>query len=313
MELPAVFIATQNAGEYREMLRGRLAPAVEITIAQSLSEIRERYSGQPVVLARPDFAVELLNNDPPLDWIQSTWAGITPLVNHPNHNYQLTGLKNIFGPQMAEYVMGYLLAHELGFERRIESQQKKRWDEVFSGQLQGKVMGIMGTGSIAAYVAKIATHFGMDCLGLNTRGEPVEPFSRVFATAALHQFLAECDYVVSILPSVPGTDDLLDRAAFAAMKDSALLINVGRGNVIVEQELCDALRDGEIAGAVLDVFREEPLPESSPLWDAPGLKITGHVAAVSRPPDIAEVFIENYQRYVAGEKLHYLVDFTKGY
>ena len=97
------------------------------------------------------------------------------------------------------------------------------------------------------------------------------------------------------------------------MKDSALLINVGRGNVIVEQELCDALRHNEIAGAVLDVFREEPLPDSSPLWTTPGLKITGHVAAVSRPQDIANVFIENYQRYVAGERLNYLVDFAKGY
>jgi phosphoglycerate dehydrogenase-like enzyme len=313
VELPAVFIATQNAGEYRQMLRGRLDPAIEITIAQSLSEIPECYSGEPVVLARPDYAVELLNIDPPLAWIQSTWAGITPLVNHPNHSYQLTGLKNIFGPQMAEYVMGYLLAHELALERRIESQQQKRWDETYSGQLQGKVMGIMGTGSIGAHVAKIARQFGVDCLGLNTRGEPVDPFRRVFATAALHQFLAECDYVVSILPSVPGTDDLLDRAAFTAMKDSALLINVGRGNVIVEQELCDALRHNEIAGAVLDVFREEPLPGSSPLWTTPGLKVTGHVAAVSRPQDIANVFIENYQRYVAGERLNYLVDFAKGY
>lgn len=295
------------------MLRGRLDPAVDISMAQSLSEIAEFYTGQPIVLARPDYAVELLNIDPPLDWIQSTWAGVTPLVNHPNQSYQLTGLKNIFGPQMAEYVMGYVLAHELAIERRIESQRHRRWDEAFSGQLQGKIMGIMGTGSIAAHVAEVARQFGMDCLGLNTRGEPVEPFSRVFATAALHQFLAECDYVVSILPSVPGTDELLGRAAFTAMRNSAVLINVGRGNVIVEQELCDALHNREIAGAVLDVFREEPLPESSPLWDTPGLKITGHVAAVSRPQDIAEVFIENYQRYVAGESLNYLIDFAKGY
>jgi len=214
---------------------------------------------------------------------------------------------------MAEYVMGYLLAHELALERRIASQRLKRWDDAFSGQLQGKVMGIMGTGSIGAYVAKIAGQFGMDCLGLNTRGESVESFRRVYPATALPEFLAECDYVVSILPAVPGTDALLDRAAFAAMKDSALLLNVGRGNVVVERDLCDALRDGEIAGAVLDVFREEPLPESSPLWDAPGLKITGHVAAVSRPQDIAEVFIENYRRLLAGERLNYLVDFKRGY
>lgn len=311
--MPPVFIATLNAGEYKQLLRGRLDPAVDITVAQSLDEVTARYSGQPVLLAQPDFAVQLLNNDPPLSWIQSTWAGVTPLVAHPNHSYRLTGLKNVFGPQMAEYVMGYLLAHELALERRIASQRLKRWDDAFSGQLQGKVMGIMGTGSIGAYVAKIAGQFGMDCLGLNTRGESVESFRRVYAATALPEFLAECDYVVSILPAVPGTDALLDRAAFAAMKDSALLINVGRGNVVVERDLCDALRDGEIAGAVLDVFREEPLPESSPLWNAPGLKITGHVAAVSRPQDIAAVFIENYRRLLAGERLNYLVDFKKGY
>lgn len=313
VDYPAVYIATQNADDYARLLRQGLDSTVEISTAQTLEEVTTNYSGQSVVLARPDYAVELLNSRPSLSWLQSTWAGVAPLIEHANHGYQLTGLKGIFGPQMAEYVFGYVLAHELAIGRRFENQQQQRWDDQFSGELRGKVMGVLGTGSIGAHVAKVAKQFGIECFGLNTSGAAVTPFGKVYPAAELLAFLAECDYVVSILPAVPATDNLLDRAAFAAMKSSAILINVGRGNVVVDDDLCVALRKGEIAGAVLDVFREEPLPDSSPLWDVPGLIITGHVAAVSRPTDIAWVFIENYRRFVAGQTLNYLVDFTKGY
>ena len=106
---------------------------------------------------------------------------------------------------------------------------------------------------------------------------------------------------------------LLNESAFASMKKSAYMINVGRGNVIDDNALCSALENEVIAGAVLDVFRDEPLPTNSPLWDAPNLIVTGHIAADSKPADIAKVFANNYRRFIAGEELLYKVDFDKGY
>jgi phosphoglycerate dehydrogenase-like enzyme len=97
------------------------------------------------------------------------------------------------------------------------------------------------------------------------------------------------------------------------MKDTAVLINAGRGNLIDEKALCRALAEQQLAGAVLDVFRQEPLPPDSPLWDTPELKITGHIAAVSQPRDIVRLFAENYRLFNAGNELRYLVDFARGY
>lgn len=313
MQLPPVYIATHNAEEYLQLIHDHLEVVPEISHAGTKEDAVSLYDGQPVVLARPDFAAALMQTKPPVQWLQSTWAGVTPLIEIDYRNYQLTGLKDIFGPQMADYVMGYVLAHELRIEQRSENQKQRAWDDQFSGELRGKVMGILGTGSIGAHVAQVAKQFGIEVLGLNTSGREVEPFSKVFSITDLFELLAQCDYLVSILPNVPGTNNLLNSAAFTVMKKTALLINVGRGNVIVESELCEALNEGEVAGAVLDVFQEEPLPQDSILWDASNLKITGHVAAVSRPNDIVRVFAENYRRFTLGESLFHIVDFEKGY
>jgi len=310
---PAVFIASHNAEEYRVLLTEELGSDVSFNPASSEAEARDRYQGEPVVLGRPDFLVGLLKNRPPVKWVQSTWAGVTPLINLDFQDYLLTGVKGVFGPAMAEYVLAYLLAHEIRLMARKEAQTRRRWEPGQSGSLQGKVLGIMGTGSIGCYVAKVARQFDMEPIGLNTRGATIEPFREVFATGALSAFLSRCDYVVGILPDVPSTSGLLDAKSFTAMKDTAILINVGRGNLIDEDALCRALRNRQIAGAVLDVFREEPLPPDNPLWNAPNLLITGHIAAVSRPADITRLFVENYQLFRSGHELQCLVDFARGY
>ena len=115
------------------------------------------------------------------------------------------------------------------------------------------------------------------------------------------------------LPDLPATTNLLDQSAFDTMKESAVLINVGRGNLIDDEALVQALQDKKIAAAILDVFKVEPLPADSPLWTAPNVTITGHIAAVSRPDDIAQLFMANYKRFASGQPLLHRVDFGKGY
>jgi phosphoglycerate dehydrogenase-like enzyme len=311
--MTGILILSADASEYLPLLQPLADSGVEITVAETADLARERYTGQEVLLAQPDMAAQVLTEMHEIRWIQSTWAGVTPLLNSGRSDYLLTGVKNTFGPEIAEYVLGYLLAHEIRMLERLGRQANHSWCDQPSGSLQGKSLGIMGTGSIGSYIASMARPFGVSVTGFSRTGRPVAGFDRVCAADQLAEFLAEPDYLVCVLPDTPDTRGLLDADAFRAMKPNCLLINVGRGTILDEQALVQALFAGELAGAVLDVFCNEPLPPQSPLWNAPGLIVTGHVAARSWPRDIAAIFRKNFRRYCAGEALEYPVDFERGY
>jgi phosphoglycerate dehydrogenase-like enzyme len=310
---PEILILSTDAEEYLPLLQELIVPAIDIRLATTVDEARDAYSGQPVILGQPDLIAGTLNEMPGVRWVQSSWAGVTPLIDLGRTDYILTGIKDTFGLQMAEYVLAYLLAHEIRIFERLGRQANRNWWDQTSGTLNGKTLGIMGTGSIGRHIAKMADPFGMRVTGFSRSGSPAEGFRQVFAQHQLEEFLQAPDYIVGVLPDTAGSQNLLDAAAFRAMKDDCYLVNVGRGNLIDETALADALQAGKLAGAVLDVFRTEPLPEDNVLWNAPGLIVTGHVAATSWPRDIARVFSENYQRFIAGEPLKYRINFEQGY
>lgn len=313
MLMPDVLILASDAREYLPFLEDLAGGSVAFTTAETASAACGAYAGQSVVLGQPDLVAEALGEMPGVRWVQSSWAGVTPLLDLGRSDYMLTGVKDTFGSQMAEYVLGYMLANELKiFERRGRQANRSWWDES-SGTLQGKTLGVMGTGSIGRHIAGMAQPFGMRITGFSRSGASVEGFKQVFATNQLDDFLAQPDYLVCVLPDTPGARHLLGASAFRAMKKSCYLVNVGRGALIDEDALAEALAEGELSGAVLDVFQTEPLPKESPLWHTPGLIVTGHVAANSWPQDIARIFRENYRRYLAGEPLKYRIDFEKGY
>ena len=171
----------------------------------------------------------------------------------------------------------------------------------------------MGTGSIGAAVASQAKNNGMVVTGLSRSGESNNSFARVYTTADMAEFLVPLDYLVSVLPDTPATDGLLNAETLALLPAHACFINVGRANVVDDDALIAALRNGTLGGAVLDVFDEEPVPRDSPLWDAPNLVMTPHIAAISHPELIAPIFLDNYRRFVAGRSLKNLVSFELGY
>ena len=313
MPLPSIFIAALNADRFRSIISSELGVSADINAASRKELVQQVYQGEEVVLGRPDFLAQLMDTAPPVRWVQSTWAGVTPLIQHAYKDYVLTGVKGIFGQQMSEYVLTHLLAHEGRLRQRWQSQQSGLWDNRVSGSLCDKTLGIMGTGSIGAAVAESCAALGVRCTGLNSIGRSHPAFQQVFAPGELTEFLQEADYVLGLLPDLPSTTGLLNARAFESMKKDALLINVGRGNLIVEDDLVLALKTQKIAGAVLDVFQQEPLPADSALWSAPDLTITGHIAAVSRPDDIAGLFLQNYERYCSGQALLHTIDFDKGY
>ena len=311
--LPSILIVSDQAPAYAEALSALVAEGVTITLAMDATEAVAVGAEAPVVLGEPHHLAEALPGLSAVRWIQSTWAGVTPLLPVLGPDIQLTGVKGVFGQQMAEYCLGHMLAFELGILERAAAQADRHWDESATGNLAGKRLGVMGTGSIGAAVARAAAGLGLRVTGYNRSGKPVTPFEAVSGADQLGDFLAGLDYLVTVLPDTPDTRNLLDAGALARLPPHAVLINVGRGTVVEDAALVAALQDGQLKGAVLDVFREEPLPRDHAFWDTPGLRITGHVAAHSYPADIAALFIDNYRRYVAGEPLAHRVDPARGY
>ena len=288
-------------------------PDADLTLAGNATEALDVYAGQRILFGSPLAISRALPDMPAVDWVQSTWAGVTPLITLERRDYVLTGIKGVFGQQMAEYVAGYLLAHELKILQRYEEQRARRWWEGVSGTVGGKRIGVMGTGSIGADIAKLCTGLGMTVSGLSRSGSGAAGFEQVFPVSRIDEFLPDLDYLVAVLPDTPQTDNLLNAETLSLLPCHACFINVGRANVVDDTALVAALRGGKLGAAVLDVFDEEPIPGSSPLWDTPNLLVTAHMAAVSHPELIVPIFLDNYRRYRAGSKLGNVVDFDLGY
>jgi len=309
----AVLVVCEDATEYSPLLAPLTAAGVRVNYAKSAAAALQHYQGESILLAQPDMAAAIIDQLPSVQWVQSTWAGVAPLLRTQRQDYLLTGVKGVFDAQMAEYSLGYLLAHEQKLLWRYQQQQDGQWRDEPSGRLAGKTLGIMGTGSIGARIAQAARCLGLQVLGFSRSGAVCEGFSEVFSKQRLNNFLSRSDYLVAVLPDTPETTGLMNTGSFAAMKNSAVFINVGRGNLVDEHALAAALHSGQIAAAVLDVFRTEPLPPDSPLWSTPNLLITGHVAARSWPQDIASIFLENFRRFQQQQELNYQIDRQRGY
>lgn len=306
-------IITSIADEFATEIDRLTDNGIPHVACSSAAQARAEYDGQQILFGNPDMIASVLPELENVRWVQSSWAGVTPLIDLHKRDYRLTAVKNVFGPQMSEYVFGFLLAHELKVLHRAHAQELRNWDKAFSGTLQGKHLGIMGCGSIGQHIAKTAKAFDITVSGLSRSGKLRKAFDYMFSINKLDSFLDNLDYIVAALPHTAETSGLLNKSTLSQLPNHAYFINVGRSNVVVDDDLVEALKHNTLAGAVLDVFDEEPLPKDSVLWETPNLTITAHVAAVSHPLLIVPVFVENYERYVNGKTLRYAIDFEAGY
>jgi len=308
-----LLILSRNADAYRELVEAARLPDLQIISAATASAVEPAAAAADLVLGEPSLIREVLPRLAHLQWVQATWAGVEPLLDPAlRRDYILTNARGVFGSLMSEYVFGYLLAHERKIFEKRASQQAGRWDPAHPGTLRGKRIGLLGVGSIGAALARTAKHFGMHVKGY-TRGSRDCPDVDEYFHGDRAGFAADLDYLVSIVPNTAATVRLVDATLLSALPLRAVLVNPGRGNVVDESALAEALQSGRLAGAVLDVFQQEPLPADHVFWRTPNLLITSHTAAISFPKDIAPVFIENYRRLIAGEALRYQVDFEAGY
>jgi len=308
-----LILAARRAGEYRDLIDAARLPDLAIVTAATVADAAP-HAGADLVLGEPSLVATVLPKMPGVRWVQSTWAGVEPLLDPAlRRDYVLTNACGVFGPLMTEFVVGYMLAHERRILEKHASQQAGRWDPTPPGTLRGKTMGLIGVGSIGAALARTAKHFGMRVKGYTRTSEDCRDVDAYFHGDDRLAFAAGLDYLVSIAPNTAGTRRLVDAALLAALPPRAVFINPGRGSIVDEPALAEALAAGRLAGAVLDVFEQEPLPPDHIFWRTPNVLITSHTAALSFPADIAPVFIENYKRWIAGEPLRCRVDFERGY
>ncbi len=309
-----VLLLTDEVERYAAALRDNGVDETGFHKAETIDDLSEAALGCEVALAKPVLLCEVLERMPNLRWVQSTYAGVDPLLQ-PGlpRGYQLTGVKGVFGPLMSEYVLGQIISVERQFRRLDQAQAESRWEPLPYRGLDGCTLGIAGLGSIGRRIAATAGHFGMRVLGYKRSPGEVDGVERVYSGDAFPEFAAAVDYLVLVLPATDETRGLVGAQVLAEMGERAWLINVGRGPVVDQAALVEALRNNVIGGAILDVFEEEPLPSSSPLWRLPNAVVTPHVAAESFPEDIARIFADNWRRYQAGESLLYPIDFERGY
>jgi len=309
-----VLILSARAADYARLLAESELPECVLHAATNAGDAGEWPARCPIVLADPPLIRPLLPELTALRWLQATYAGVETLTGPGlRRDYLLTNARGAFGDLMAEYVMGYLIMHErLGWQRFL-AQREHRWDATWPGRVRGKTMGLVGVGSIGAEIARAAKCFGLRTLGYTRASEGCAAIDGYFHGGDLAAMATQCDYLVCSLPNTDASRGLVDAAVLAALPPHAVLVNVGRGSTVDEGALVAALQGGRLAGAVLDVFATEPLPQESPLWSLPNVLVTSHTSALSYPEDIAPIFADNYRRFVAGETLRHVVDFEQGY
>ncbi|MCC5033305.1 D-2-hydroxyacid dehydrogenase [Streptomyces sp. WAC 00631] len=270
-----------------------------------------------------DFTTDVLRSAWPGEgrrprWVHTASAGVDRLLfpELTDSDAVVTNARGIFEQPIAEYVAGLVIALAKDFPGSWELQQRRQWRHRETMRLAGSRAVVAGSGPIGRAIGRTLAALGVvvELVGRTARENDAE-FHRVYDNAALKDLLPSADWVIAAAPLTDDTHGMFGAEAFSLMRPTARFINVGRGQLVVERDLTEALVKGSLAGAALDVFEEEPLPPDSPLWDAPGLLVSPHMSGdtVGWRDALAEQFMDNFDRWVAGKPLVNVVDKRLGY
>lgn len=300
----------------------RFADGYDVARAETEADARDHLDQTEIILGHPPVA---LLQAPGLRWLQSWTAGLDWLTDddafdaaaHPD--LAVTSASGIHAVPIGEHVFALLLAFSRMLPHALRDQRDRQWgaydDYAGAFEWQGKRLVMVGAGSIGERVIRLADAFGMTSVAVRHSQGETPGALRTVTNDRLAEELAEADAVVAALPSTDETAGMLGADAFAAMKPGAVFVNVGRGDTVDQDALAQALRSGQIGAAGLDVFQDEPLPASSPLWAMDNVIVTPHVAGES--PRYAEralaLFADNLERWRAGGDLRNRVDLQAGY
>ena len=287
----------------------RLAPAAEVILLTGLGE-------HPANLA------QIWPHAKSVRWVHSLSTGVEKilfpeLIESP---VPLTNARGVYKRSLAEFAVLGMLFHFKRVRRLVDNQRRHAWDNFNVRLADQRIMGVVGFGAIGRECALLARGLGLKIHAVRrsvgkSADDPL--LDRIFKLEDLHEMLAGIDVLVCAAPLTPQTRHMIGDAQFKAMKPAAIVINVVRGPVIDEAALIRALQSRQIAGAALDVFEEEPLPETSPLWDMENVLISPHCTDHTEDPDwldsSMQAFVENFGRYAQGAALENIVDKRAGY
>ena len=285
--MPNLLILTEvqeaKQQRYKQMLLERF-PQFTINVVGHHSEVDPYIADIDILLCfSPPMADHVVRDGKKLKWIQALGTGVDNIVDLPSLGPEVvvTNIRGIHGAPVSEATLAYMLSLARDMPRSVHAQDRSEWDRWPAQLLAGKTVGILGVGLIAEYLAPICKALGMTTIGITGSPRPTPGFDRMVKRDDLAAVAPEFDFLVALIPMSEETRNIVGEKLFAAMKPTAYLVNVARGGVVDEPALIKALETGQIAGAGLDVFSEEPLPANSPLWKTKNLTIFPHLGGYS--------------------------------
>lgn len=258
----------------------------------------------------------VFKNYPNLKCIASTGAGVDHILRDPElpAGVQITRIVDENLTQdMATFVTALVLNHVRGLDRYREAQRNHTWKQHTYLRTKDVVIGIMGLGELGSHAAQQLSSLGFKVHGWARSPKLMEGIGVFAGPEEFEAFLASSQILICLLPLTKQTANILNRDTFSKLPKGAYIINVARGEHLVDEDLLDMIDSGHLSGASLDVFREEPLPEEHPFWDHPAIHITPHIASITNPSSAVSQILENYDRMRHGEELINVVSQTKGY
>ena len=317
MSKPVCVIWMNDAKAYEQALsRTGIMDRMELHAVNNDQTIPDEIAARTEILVghRPG---SYLKRMPRLRWIQAVTAGVDPWLASPDLDDGVTlccgrGLHRI---SMPENILGALFHLTKPYMAIALEQRENRWTKRMSVPLAGKTLGILGLGAIGQELARKASALEMRVIGTKRAPESLPNVEKVYSQEETDQVLGASDFVVLLLPSTRETTNFIDAKRLRAMTPSAWLLNFGRGALIVDEDLIAAVQEKKIAGAVLDVFRQEPLPPTHPFWKTEGILVLPHLGGggPGRSAAVVEMFAENAKRFLEGEPLNSVVDRARGY
>ena len=271
-----ILIVDSEFQKYQKFLEPRF-PEVDFTYAVDGEEALTHVPETEVIISIARwFTKEVAQKAKNLKWLQCNITGTDHLIASlaDRRDIILTSCRGINGPKMTEVTLLNMLALYRQVRRLAKNQENHTWDRFLPYVLENRLVAIMGLGAIAEHMARCFRALGMTVYGISRTNRKIEGIDKVFSRDELTEAVKDVDFLIALVPFNPETHNIIDAKVFYAMKPSACLINVARGGVVDEAALIDALKNGEISGAGLDVFEESPLPDNSPLWDMENVFIT---------------------------------------
>ena len=269
---------------YKAMLLERF-PQLTINVVGHHNDVGPYIATTDILLCfSPPMADHVVRDAPRLKWIQALGTGVDNIIDLPSlgKDVVVTNVRGIHGAPVSEATIAYMLSLARDLPRANVAQDKGQWERWPAALLAGKTVGVLGVGLIAEYLAPICKTFHMATIGISGSPRESKGFDRMVHRDELVKIAPELDYLVALTPLNAETRGIVGAKVFAAMKPTAFLVNVARGGVVDEAALVAALEAGKIAGAALDVFAQEPLPASSPLWKTKNVTIFSHLGGYSQ-------------------------------